>query len=132
MRFTIALVCLLGLASCSSSNAARAPRDVAPSHDADLLTAGELSNVTGSNVYDAVRQLRPQWIIRSHPNPLLANQANLIIYVDGTRYGAGIDGLRQITIRSVYSVRYFSPANAEGRFGPGHLLGAIEVLTNPH
>jgi len=37
-----------------------------------------------------------------------------------------------ITIRAAHSVRYFSPANAEARFGPGHLLGAIEVLTNPH
>ena len=126
------LVCLLGLAACSSSNAARVPRDVAESHDAELLTAVELSKVTGSTVYDAVRQLRPEWIMRSHPNPVLLNQANLIIYVDGTRYGAGIDGLRLITIRSANSVRYFSPAKAEGRFGPGHLLGAIEVLTNPH
>jgi len=132
MRFASVLVWLLGLAACSSSNAARVPRDVAQSHDADLLTAEELSGVTGSTVYDAVRQLRPEWIIRSHPNPLLPNQTNLIIYVDGTRYGAGIDGLRLITIRAAYSVRYFSPANAEGRFGPRHFLGAIEVLTNPH
>jgi len=35
-------------------------------------------------------------------------------------------------IRSVASVRYFSPGNAEARFGPGHLLGAIEVITTPH
>jgi hypothetical protein len=132
MRFAIGLVGLLGLAACSSSNAARVPRDVAQSRDAELLTAGDLSNVTGSTVYDAVRQLRPEWIMRSHPNPVLPNQGNLIIYVDGTRYGAGIDGLRLITIRSAHSVRYFSPAKAEGRFGPGHLLGAIEVLTNPH
>lgn len=133
MRFVIVLVCLLGLAACSSSKAARVPRDTSPSHDADLLTADELSGVSGSTVYDAVRQLRPEWILRSRPNPVLqAKQVNLIIYVDGARYGAGIDGLRLITIRSAASVRYFSATNAEGRFGPGHLLGAIEVLTNPH
>ncbi|PYO91056.1 MAG: hypothetical protein DMD58_05490 [Gemmatimonadetes bacterium] len=107
------------------------PRDVAANHDANLLTAEDFSAVTGSTVYDAVRQLRPEWIMRSRPNPVLPNQ-NLIIYVDGNRYGSGIDGLRLITIRAAYSVRYFSPSSAEGRFGPGHLLGAIEVITNPH
>ena len=129
MRFAVVLVSLLELAACS--HPARMPRDVAASHDADLITAKDFSAVTGSTVYDAVRQLRPEWIIRSRPNPLLPDQ-NLIIYVDGSRYGSGIDGLRLITMRSAYSVRFFSPSSAEGRFGPGHLLGAIEVITNPH
>ncbi|SRR6266550_215871 len=129
MRFAVLLVALLGLAACS--HAARMPPDDAARHDADLLTAEDFSAVTGGTVYDAVRQLRPEWIMRSRPNPVLPNQ-NLIIYVDGNRYGSGIDGLRLITIRSAYSVRYFSPSSAEGRFGPGHLLGAIEVITNPH
>jgi len=129
MRFAVLLVSLVGLAACS--HAAHMPRDVAASHDSDLITARDFSAVTGSTVYDAVRQLRPEWIMRSRPNLVLPNQ-NLIIYVDGNRYGSGIDGLRLITIRSAYSVRYFSPSNAEGRFGPGHFLGAIEVITNPH
>ena len=60
------------------------------------------------------------------------NQAMLIVYVDGVRYAAGIESLRMFPIRSVASVRYFSPGNAEARFGPGHLLGAIEVITTPH
>jgi len=129
MRFAVLLVSLVGLAACS--HAAHMPRDVAASHDSDLITARDFSAVTGSTVYDAVRQLRPEWIMRSRPNLVLPNQ-NLIIYVDGNRYVSGIDGLRLITIRSAYSVRYFSPSSAEGRFGPGHLLGAIEVITNPH
>ncbi len=129
MRFAVLLVSLVGLAACS--HAAHMPRDVAASHDSDLITARDFSAVTGSTVYDAVRQLRPEWIMRSRPNLVLPNQ-NLIIYVDGNRYGSGIDGLRLITIRSAYSVRYFSPSSAEGRFGPGHFLGAIEVITNPH
>src|SRR5216117_1893852 len=94
MRFAVLLLSLLGLAACSH---ARMPRAVAANHDADLLTAEDFSAVTGSTVYDAVRQLRPEWIMRSRPNPVLPNQ-NLIIYVDGNRYGSGIDGLRLIMI----------------------------------
>jgi len=129
VRLAVLLVSLLGLAACS--HAAHMPRDGGASYDADLITAKDFSGVTGSTVYDAVRQLRPEWIMRSRPNPVLPNQ-NLIIYVDGSRYGSGIDGLRLITMRSANSVRFFSPSSAEGRFGPGHLLGAIEVITNPH
>jgi len=51
--------------------------------------------------------------------------------VDGTRYG-GFDSLRLLKWRSVSSVRYYSPGGAEAQFGPGHLLGAIEVKTLPH
>jgi hypothetical protein len=30
------------------------------------------------------------------------------------------------------SVRYYSPSDAEARFGPGNLNGAIEVITFGH
>jgi hypothetical protein len=53
------------------------------------------------------------------------------VYVDGTRYG-NLESLRQIVPSGIFSVRYYSPSNAEARFGPGHLLGAIEVTTRGH
>ena len=59
------------------------------------------------------------------------NQAQLIVYVDGTRYG-GFNSLQLLKWRGVASVRYYSPGGAEAQFGPGHLLGAIEVKTLPH
>jgi len=131
MKFRSVTVCALILTACST--ATREPRDPAPSHDADLLVAEELSGANGATVYDAVRQLRPAWIMRSRPTAVVQrNQAQLIVYVDGIRYAAGIESLRMFPIRSVASVRYFSPGNAEARFGPGHLLGAIEVITAPH
>ncbi len=131
MKFLRVTVCALILTACST--ATREPRDATPSHDSDLLLADELSGANGSTVYDAVRQLRPAWIMRSRPTAVIQrNQATLIVYVDGVRYAAGIESLRMFPIRSVASVRYFSPGNAEARFGPGHLLGAIEVITTPH
>jgi hypothetical protein len=132
MRFAIVTASFLTLAACSG-NAARQSRDAAPSHDSDLIVAEELANTNGSTAYDAVRQLRPTWIMRSRPTAVLQrNQALLIVYVDGVRYAAGIESLRLLPLRSVASLRYFSPGNAEARFGAGHLLGAIEVLTASH
>ena len=86
----------------------------------------------GASVYDAVRQLRPAWMLRGRPTAMARNQAQLITYVDGVRYGVGVESLRSLPIRAVATVRYFSPGSAEAHFGPGHLLGAIEVVTLPN
>ncbi len=132
MKFPIVTACVLSLTACAGSNAAR-ERDPSPGHDSDIILAEELAGTNGSTAYDAVRQLRPVWILRSRPTAVVqGNQSQLIVYVDGIRYAAGIESLRLLPIRSVSSLRYFSPGNAEARFGPGHLLGAIEVLTASH
>ena|SRR2546423_809805 len=126
-RFVVASVLLLG--AC-----AHGTREFGSSnhHDPELITASEIAGVTtGSTVYDAIQRLRPAWLLRARPNPALPNQI-LILYVDGQRYGGGIDGLRTLPLRSAYSVEYLSATKAEARFGPGHSIGAIEVLTNPH
>ena len=131
MRFPTAT--LLGLTLLACSHATREPRDARPDHDADVIMAEELGQTQGSTVYDAVRQLRPAWILRSRPTAVMQrNQAVLIVYVDGIRYAGGIESLRSLPVNSAASVRYFSPGNAEAHFGPGHLLGAIEVITASH
>jgi len=131
MRFalTAAGLLILAVAGCSSSHATR-PSNATPSRDADVITADELTGTTAASVYDAVRQLRPAWWMRSQPTVVL-RQNQLIVYVDGIRYG-GFDSLRQLSKTSVAFVRYYSPGSAEARFGPGHPLGAIEVKTLPH
>jgi hypothetical protein len=127
----IGCLLLLPAAGCSKSHAARADQ-ASPSRDGDIITAEELGNTTVSTVYDAVRQLRPAWLLRSRPTAVVRqNQAQLVVYVDGVRYG-GFESLRQVTKASVAFVRYYSPGSAEARFGPGHLLGAIEVKSLPH
>ena len=132
MRFPIVTACVLSLTACAGSNAAR-ERDPSPGHDSDIILAEELAGTNGSTAYDAVRQLRPVWIMRSRPTAVMQrNQSQLVVYVDGIRYAAGIESLRLLPIRAVSSLRYFSPGNAEARFGPGHLLGAIEVITASH
>lgn len=130
MRF-LTLVAAILLGACSSSNAERGTPPT-PSTDPDVITADELATTRGSTLYDAVRQLRPNWEMRARPTAVMRqNQAQLIVYVDGTRYG-GFASLRSLKWSSAAYVRYYSAGNAEAQFGPGHLLGAIEVRTLPH
>lgn len=108
------------------------PRDAQePRPDANLITAEELAGTSSSTLYDAVRRLRPAWMMRSRPTMIGRDQVQLIVYLDGTRFGS-IESLRQFSTRGIASVRYFSPSNAEAHFGPGHLLGAIEITSLPH
>ena len=130
MKF-LTLVAAILLGACSSSNAERGASPT-PGTDKDIITADELAKTRGATVYDAVRQLRPNWEMRSRPTAMMRqNQAQLIVYVDGTRYG-GFASLRSLKWTSAAFVRYYSPGAAEAQFGPGHLLGAIEVKTVPH
>ena len=128
MRLPVLLALAATLAACAHRT--REPNE-STAHDPELITADELAGVNGATVYDAVQRLRPGWILRSRGNPALPNQV-LMIYVDGQRLGAGIAGLRTLPLRSAYSVEFLSPTKAETRFGAGHTIGAIEVLTNPH
>jgi hypothetical protein len=115
---------LTACASRATPSGARAGRA-----DPEMITGDELARSTASNLYDAVRNLRPAWMMRSRPTAVLQQQqAQLIVYVDGTRYGT-LETLRQIVPAGIIYVKYFSAGAAEARFGPGHLLGAIEVVT---
>ena len=130
MRFPVPLLVISVLLIGACTHRTRESGDTT-AHDPDFLTSDELARVKGSTVYDAVQEQRPNWIMRSRPNPALPRQTPLIVYVDGQRYGAGIDALRTLPITAAISVQYFTTTAAEGRFGPGHSLGAIEVVTKP-
>src|SRR5262245_32048761 len=95
------IVTLLAVTLGACSHAVREPRTTRPSRDSDVILAEELAGAQGASVYDAVRQFRPAWIMRSRPTALLqANQAQLIVYVDGLRYATGIESLRSLPIKS--------------------------------
>lgn len=130
MKFPIVATAVLLLLGCA--HRPRTAHDGAASHDPDLLTAEEFAGVSGASVYDAVQQLRPAWIMHGRPSSVIQGRQDLVIYVDGVRYGTGIDGLRTLPLRAVASLRYYSPGNATARFGQGNVLGAIEVITVPH
>jgi len=117
----------IGVRDAAAQTPARKPR-----RDANVITAEELAGKSAQTLYDAVRALRPAWMMRSRPTALMPqNEGGLIVYVDGTRFG-NFESLRQLVPGVALSVRYYSPSDAEAHFGPGHLNGAIEVITSAH
>ncbi len=114
--------------ACGGSAHAGGPAPVR--HDPDLVTAEELASVPGSRtLFEVLTSLRPDWF-RTNPSALLQNrETDVTVFLDRTRMG-GSESLREIQVSGVREVRHYSATEAEARFGPGNLHGAIEIVTS--
>ena len=134
MRFSSASFLLVGIAllawDCGARGGAGATTErAAPSRDRNVLTAAELSHVPAVTLLEALRVLRPQWLRKTAPKTMrLDTGADIVVYLDRARLG-GIENLREINRTAVAQVRYYSPSEAEGLFGQGHIYGAIVVTS---
>ena len=141
-----AAVLTLGIGACASSSSpppsASANGHLQPSPT--LITADEIARVNVLNGLEAVQKLRPTMlrqrqiasangqggVARGAP-PIKGTDVpsgQLVVYMDGTRLG-DIEQLRQIAASSIATVRYFSPSEAQQKWGSNHPGGAIEVLS---
>lgn len=96
----------------------------------DVLTAAEIVASRVTDVYQAVIQLRPEFL-RRRPiaQPLMPFQsASISVYLDDMPYGS-IESLRQIPLDRVRLIRYMSSTEANLKFGGSHPSGAIIVTT---
>ena len=127
---TVALGALLLLEGCGGgSRGTRGPGDPAPVRSGDAVTMEELAKVSGSStLFEALRALRPSWFRRNPTTLRPEAEGDVIVYLDQSRLG-GPESLRTIQITGVTAVRHYSASEAEARFGPGHLHGAIQVIT---
>jgi hypothetical protein len=112
-----------------STGAGQAGRTT-PRHDANLITAEELAAANASNLFDAIRQLRPMWMEPGLPTAFRATsgQSEMMVYVNRVREG-GTDALRSIPLLLVESVRFLTASQAQAEFGLDNLHGAIQVIT---
>lgn len=126
---TAFVACALAAAGACSAGAGQ-PGRTTPRSEESLITREELATANASNLFDAIRQLRPRWMDRGGPTALLSPsaQSGLMVYVDRVREG-GIDALRSIPLTMVESVRFLTASQAEGEFGLDNIRGAIHVIT---
>ena len=101
---------------------------------ASLLVADDLRKTDALNLGDAIQRLRPEWLRRGSAraaNTMGSSRTAsepLVVWIDNNRAG-GPDILSQIQISNVRSVQYFTPSEAESRFGTGNSSGAILITT---
>jgi hypothetical protein len=80
-----------------------------------------------SDAFTTVQTLRPQWL-RQRGALSITQRESVKVYLDGSLYG-GAESLRQITTRSISSIRYLDALEATQRYGLDHGQGAIVVST---
>jgi hypothetical protein len=113
-----------GPASGSSSSGVPTPR-----RTSSLLTADEIraAHAEGGTAYDAISRLRASWLQRGTASFDPPSTDYPVVFVDGRRYGE-LESLRNIDAQQIADVRFFSPAEAGGRYGmQSGLSGVIEV-----
>lgn len=96
----------------------------------NVLTAAEIVTARVSDVYQAVTQLRPDFL-RRRPATVAAmidRPAAIQVYLDGLPFGTE-ESLRAIPLDRVRVIRYLTPFDADLRWGGSHPTGAILVTT---
>ncbi len=80
-----------------------------------------------ADAFTTVQSLRPQWL-RQRGVSSITQRETVKVYLDGSLLG-GPEFLRQITVRSISTIRYLDGLEATQRWGLDHGLGAIVVST---
>ena len=133
MRRSIHVIIALSLTACASanSNANSESLSIRTSPARNVLTAAEIVASRVTDVYQAVTQLRPDFLRRRASNVstmALGRPAAVAVYLDEIPYG-GVESLKHIPLDRVRVIRYLNAFDADLRWGGSHPAGAILVVT---
>ena len=124
VRRCLMLAAALSLAACASTSQT-AP---ATGGNRSMLTTAELREESASRTLDEIiRQRRPMWL-NARGTASLQGGDEIVVYRDGVPTG-GPAVLRTMVAETVESVQFLPAADATTRFGTGHSLGAILVVS---
>jgi hypothetical protein len=96
----------------------------------EVLTAAEIVAARATDVYQAVTQLRPEFL-RRRPGALAVSpfsEVPIYVYLDDMPYGRA-ESLKQIPLERVRLIRHISSTEANLKYGGSHPAGAILVTT---
>lgn len=124
-RLSIVTVSASLAAACATSTTTRPML----SAGRDVITAAEIVASRVTDAYQAVAQLRPEFLRRRGVSTIPAFAApEATVYLDDLPFG-GPESLRTIPLERVRLIRYISPNEADLRWGGTHVAGAILVTT---
>jgi hypothetical protein len=101
----------------------------AGAHDANVITAPELSRSKARNAYDAIQQIRPEMLRIRDPGAMVYFKARQpVVAVDYTLVG-GVEVLRTLPTGKVARIEYVNARVAAKRFGTGFGDGVMLIET---
>ena len=136
LRLSLFVAGVAVLACAQPSAVAGDPNAPPATHDRSVLTRAELRASTDQYLYDVIQRLRPDWL-RTHGATSIgaglsgnSDPDPIRVYVGMVRVG-GPDYLTRLATAQAESLKFFSAAQAQLRFGTGNTNGAIQVITTP-
>lgn len=97
--------------------------------DRNRITEEELDEFPQWSAYEAIRQLRPSWLMSRGPTNFQGEGGDYPrVSLDGVPLGE-IDSLHGISVRDIREMRLLGPADATTRYGTGYPAGIIEIRT---
>jgi len=134
IAFLALSVATLGCARSIVTNTSTPP--VPENRDRSVLTTDELRTNHDQYLYDIVQRLRPEWLRTRGASSISGgvmgspDADQVQVYVGQVRLG-GPGVLERLETSAATSLKYYTPAQAQQAFGPGHPNGAIQVLSVP-
>lgn len=125
---SLSAVLVLDFTACASGGAATSSS--APATNRDWLMRDEMDKGQWANAYEAVRNLRPQWLRVRGRDTITGDPGAVQVVLDDVRLG-GIDVLRTLPISGVVYFQFLDGISASQRWGTGFGNGAIFVSTRP-
>ena len=119
-RFLSLLAVVILGSACASSGQ---PGQSRPRRSSNLITAEELSALSVSSAYEAVRRLRPGWLQPRGRSGLP------VVFRNNTRWGDDPRSLENIRINVIAEMRFLNASDATTRYGTGFTGGVILVVT---
>lgn len=105
------------------------PSNPGNTRDSNVITREELSASKSLNAYDAIKNLRPNFLRARGTNtfdPVVSTEPT--VYVDGQRFG-DITNLRSMSVDLIAEIRLLRASDATIKYGTNHTTGVIEVTT---
>ena len=118
----------MSLTACAASTSTTRPFIAGAGRE--VLTAAEIVAARVTDVYQAVTQLRPEFLRRRSSGVVAtpSEPARVAVYVDEMPFGSS-ESLRYIPLDRVRQIRFVSATEANLLFGGSHPAGIIVVTT---
>jgi hypothetical protein len=126
LKKLVCVAAIIGSVACASAGSGKGT-----GRDYNLITQSEITAQNGTNAWDVISHLRPQYLkTRGRTTiqaPSVANEY-ASVFMDGQFYG-DLNTLRNIASINIRQIRYLPANEAVTRYGMQYGNGVIEITT---
>ncbi|MEX1258714.1 MAG: hypothetical protein WEG36_13955 [Gemmatimonadota bacterium] len=121
LRFTLFLLAAVGVAAsvgCASAAVETSATGASSlgSSDSRTITLSEVQAVGGTNAFDVIARLHPNWLLAAGTRARSTRLPSEIVVVTDGQYFGPVGALRQIPIGMVGGIRYLTGTDATNQF----------------